>query len=66
MLWVKSLHIAVIASWVAGLFCLRGNFVNLEAAATGRKHSRVGYRWLNETPILLVLAIGAPAVVKPF
>lgn len=66
MLWVKSLHIAVIASRFAGLFCLWGIFVNLGAAATGRKHSQVCCRWLNEAPILLVPAIGAPAVVKPF
>lgn len=136
MLWIKSIHIVLIASWFAGLFYLPRIFVNLametEPAATSRlllmarklyrftimlsvvavltglwlwlgygfrggwihakltlvilvigyqhacgsllkkfEHgknvrSHKWYRWFNEVPVVLLLAITILVVVKPF
>ncbi|MFD2367066.1 CopD family protein [Pseudoduganella sp. GCM10020061] len=136
MLWIKSIHIVLVASWFAGLFYLPRIFVNLametEPAATSRlllmarklyrftimlsvvavltglwlwlgygfkggwihakltlvilvigyqhacgsllkkfEHgknvrSHKWYRWFNEVPVVLLLAITILVVVKPF
>jgi putative membrane protein len=31
-----------------------------------RRHSHVWYRWYNEVPVLLLVAIVALAIIKPF
>ncbi|MDR0478523.1 MAG: CopD family protein [Burkholderiaceae bacterium] len=140
MLWIKTLHIVLVASWFAGLFYLPRIFVNLAMTPPGsiaererlllmarklfrfmtpiavlalafgltlwlvygvgsgsgwlrvkllvvvllliyhgwcgvtlgrfergvERHNHVWFRWLNEAPVLLLLAAVALAVVKPF
>ena len=142
MLWIKSLHIVLVASWFAGLFYLPRIFVNLamvptesiaernrlllmarkllrfttiisipalglgawlwvgygigwgpgngwmhaklsivalvvayhyscalvlrKFVANGNAHSHVWYRWYNEAPVLMLLAVVYLVVAKPF
>ncbi|MGA7813391.1 CopD family protein [Caballeronia sp.] len=73
MLWIKSLHIVLVASWFAGLFYLPRIFVNLametEPAAIGRllKMARKLFRFMTFIAVpalacglwlLLVVGIG--------
>lgn len=61
MLWLKSIHIVLIASWFAGLFYLPRIFVNLametEPAATSRLllMARKLYRFTNMLSVVAVL-----------
>lgn len=56
MLWVKALHIAAIAVWVAGLFCLPGLYLR-------RAHMRdeTAFNSLHVTVRFLYVAIVSPA-----
>ena len=63
MLWIKSLHIVFIASWVAGLFYLPRIFVNLAQVPAGSVAERarlllMARRLLRFTTVLAVPALG--------
>jgi uncharacterized membrane protein len=73
MLWVKAFHIVFVASWFAGLFYLPRIFVHHACARLLRKlidnrdqHSHRWFRFFNEVPVLLLVAIVVLVVVKPF
>ncbi len=61
--WLHWKLALVLALVVYHLWCLR----LVKALARGENHrSHVWYRWFNEVPILLLIAIVALAVLKPF
>ena len=67
MLWIKSLHIVLVASWFAGLFYLPRIFVNLamenDAAATARLllMARKLFRFMTFIAIPALAASGGPS-----
>jgi uncharacterized membrane protein len=72
MLWVKAFHIVFVASWFAGLFYLPRIFVHACARLLRKlidnrdQHSHRWFRFFNEVPVLLLVAIVVLVVVKPF
>ena len=71
MLWVKSFHIVFLVAWYAGLFYLPRLFIMmpcmaLTIARDANTRSHVFYRWINEIPLLYLVAIVILVVVKPF
>lgn len=63
MLWVKSLHIVLVASWFAGLFYLPRIFVNLamvppESVAERERLLLMARKLLRFTTVLAVPALG--------
>ena len=63
MLWIKSLHIVVVASWFAGLFYLPRIFVNLamvppESVAERERLLLMARKLLRFTTVLAVPALG--------
>jgi uncharacterized membrane protein len=70
MLWVKAFHIVFVASWFAGLFYLPRIFACarlLRKLIDNRdQHSHRWFRFFNEVPVLLLVAIVVLVVVKPF
>jgi putative membrane protein len=61
MLWVKAFHIVFVASWFAGLFYLLRKLID-----NRDQHSHRWFRFFNEVPVLLLVAIVVLVVVKPF
>lgn len=64
MLWVKSLHIVLVASWFAGLFYLPRIFVNLAMVALDSTAERsrlllMGAKLFRFTAMLSWLALGS-------
>jgi uncharacterized membrane protein len=74
MLWVKAFHIVFVASWFAGLFYLPRIIGYHHACArllrklidNRDQHSHRWFRFFNEVPVLLLVAIVVLVVVKPF
>ena len=66
MLWIKSLHIVLVASWFAGLFYLPRIFVNLamvpsESIAERERLLMMARKLLRFTTIIAVPAVGLGA-----
>jgi putative membrane protein len=61
--WLPAKLILVGVLLVFHLYCLK---IMLELRAGTARHSAVFYRWINEIPALLLIAIILLAVVKPF
>lgn len=64
MLWVKSLHIVLVASWFAGLFYLPRIFVNLamvamDSVAERKRLLLMGAKLFRFTAMLSWLALGS-------
>jgi putative membrane protein len=62
-IWLGSKLVLVGALIVFHLYCLK---IMREFRAGTATHSHVFYRWINEIPALLLIAIVLLAVVKPF
>ena len=60
-LWAKLILVAGLIAY--HLYCLK---IVREFRAGTARHSHVFYRWINEIPALLLIAIVLLAVVKPF
>jgi putative membrane protein len=61
--WLSSKLVLVGALVAFHLYCLK---IMREFRAGTASHSHVFYRWINEIPALLLIAIVLLAVVKPF
>ena len=74
MLWIKSLHLVFVASWLAGLYCLPRIFVNLimvpaDSVAERERLQLMGRKLLPLGRGFTVSALGLPVcfvVTKPF
>lgn len=68
MLWIKALHIVMVASWFAGLFYLPRIFVNLamvspESVAESERLLLMARKLLRFTTLLAVPALGLGVVL---
>ena len=63
MLWVKSLHIVLIASWFAGLFYLPRIFVNLAMVPAGSDAERERLLLMGRKLLRFTTVLAVPAVV---
>jgi len=61
--WLPTKLVLVAALVVFHLYCLK---IMREFRRGTARHSHVFYRWINEIPALLLIAIVLLAVVKPF
>jgi putative membrane protein len=62
MLWIKSLHIVLVASWFAGLFYLPRIFVNLAMVPSGSVAERARLLLMARKLLRFMTFIAVPAI----